>query len=323
MIKLVNEFGAITQVKLPVPYPLSYVNSYLISGSNGYTLLDPGLNTDDARRVWTRVLKERKINYTDIEKIVLTHHHPDHYGLAGWFQEQAQAPVYMSSLAHQQAKLMWGEQAKAMNEAVVALFRRHGLVARHEGNMLTHLESFLSLVHPQPEVTYIHEHEQVRLGDESFEVIMAHGHALGQLCFYQPESKLLFCGDQVLPDITPNVSYLPQMDEDPLASFYSSLHELGALNVSVAYPGHRQPLSHFAERISEIIKHHDERLQQIQTLLATERTVYDLCIQLFGDRLSTHQLRFAMAEVLAHAIYLERQGSIRQFEKGGTIVFHQ
>lgn len=321
MIRMVNHFGSITQVKMPVPYPLSFVNSYLIHGSDGLTLLDPGLNTEDARRVWERVLTEEKFNFSDIKKIVITHHHPDHYGLAGWFQERTQAPVYMSKLAKKQTELMWGEGSARLNEAIIALFREHGLPQSYENDMRAHLASFHTLVSPQPEVTLLDEQQAFMLGDERYEVIMAHGHALGQLLFYDQRGKILFCGDQVLPQITPNVSYLPQMDENPLASFYTSLQQLASLDVSQAFPGHRQPFTEFEARVIEIISHHDERLRKIQSLLAYEQTAYDICLQLFSNRLSIHQLRFAMAEVLAHIIYLHQQDLLSEHNEAGVIVY--
>src|SRR5690554_3427026 len=99
MKNVIEHDRSIIQVKSPLPFPIRWVNSYLIKGAAGYTLIDPGLHTKDAKENWIQVLNELNIEFNTIEKIVLTHHHPDHYGLSGWFQEKTSAPVYMSETA--------------------------------------------------------------------------------------------------------------------------------------------------------------------------------------------------------------------------------
>lgn len=323
MIKKITEHDhAIIQVRTPVPYPFSFVNSYLIGGRGGYTLIDPGINTEQARQSWYETIEELDIAFSDIEKIVLTHHHPDHYGLAGWIQQKSGAPVYMSEESYAQVLRMWGDDA-TINEELVDFFIEHGMDEKTAFSMIPHFESFAEQVSPHAEVTTLSAHDTIFLGDREYELIRADGHASGMLCFYHSYNEHIFCGDQVVQGMTPNVNYMPGGDPDPLASFIGSLEELSQLTIKIAYPGHRQPLDNFSERALEIIEHHRERLQKMLAHLAEPLTAYELCRLMFGHRLTTHQLRFAMTETLAHLVYMERAGQIRSQhdEAKGAIVY--
>lgn len=320
----ITPWGAdIIQLKIPVPYALKWVNSYLFKGAQGYTLLDPGLRTEEAEHVWKEALSSLGIAMTDIDQIVLTHHHPDHYGLAGWFQAQTGAPVYMSETAHRLADLMWGAQQNTA-QTITELFLRHGMDAAVLAQITPHLNSFSASVSPQPEeVRYIplHAEQLVRLGDRHWQPIETAGHASGHLCFYDALSKEMICGDQVIPQISPNVSYIPGSDPQPLHSFLKSLQKLQEYDVEQAYPGHRNPFRNFQERIMDLLAHHELRLSQLLELVEGHPTAYDCCKALFGTKLTIHQMRFAMAETMAHLIELKRRGAVEEAEQDGVIYF--
>ncbi len=295
------------QVKVPLPFSLKWVNSYLIPEKNGYTMIDPGLRTDEAIAVWEQVLKQYGISWSAITSIIVTHQHPDHYGLAGYVQERSGAPVYMSSRSHSYALRLWGvnsDYASGLHQ----LFRAYGMPVELLKAIEDNLATFVDRVSPQPKVTYIEVGEKLQLGGMSWELIETQGHAYGQLCFYQPDRAWMICGDQVLPHITPNVSVVPGEEPDPLHDFLTSLEHLKSYHVQLAFPGHRDPFTLFEERIHELQQHHERRLQRMIDMLAEEpRNAFDLCEALFGNRLrlNPHNLRFAMSETLAHLFYLE------------------
>ncbi|OPH48628.1 hydrolase [Paenibacillus ferrarius] len=300
----------ITQVKVPLPFPLRWVNAYLIRGDNGYTVMDPGLHTPDAEALWLQVLQERGIGFEHVEQIVLTHHHPDHYGMAGWFQERTGAPVLLSETGYAQVQLLWGAE-QPMSALLLKLFARHGFPQDGLDEMTKHMVSFVEMVSPQPQVTLLRE-GPVRLGNRVYEAIETPGHAAGHLVFYDGEAQVMFCGDHVLPQISPNVSFLPQVEENPLGAYLSSLQEIGRLPVKMAYPGHREPWPLFSARAAELVRHHHERLALMEDQLSASLSAYDVCRATFGDRLSIHQMRFALSETIAHLILLEAEGRIRQ-----------
>src|SRR5690606_11434302 len=140
--------NGIIRVKVPVPFPLQYVNGYIIPDGDRYTIIDPGLHTSAAENTWKSVWSELAIEPGQIDKIVLTHHHPDHYGLAGWMQHRTGGEVFMSRHAHQLVQRMWGDE-ETMTDELTALFIAHGLPASRQTEMAEHMMSFIPLVSPQ------------------------------------------------------------------------------------------------------------------------------------------------------------------------------
>ncbi|KKO54299.1 MBL fold metallo-hydrolase [Paenibacillus sp. DMB20] len=300
----------ILQVKIGLDNPLRWVNSYILPGDGGdVTLMDPGPRTRSSEREWEAALSALGLSPRHISAIVLTHHHPDHYGLAGWFQERSGARVWMSERAHGEAGLMWGEGSR-MGERLPAFFAEHGMPEPWLSRLPEHLDGFVPQVTPKPEVTYLREGMPIRMGGRDWLPVQTAGHAPGHLAFHHEDSGVLLCGDAVLPQISPNVSLVPGSDAEPLRLYLEGLRRLRALHVRAAYPGHRHPFTHFRERIDALLAHHEERLDIIAGMLsaAGSLTAFEVCTALFGDKLGIHQMRFAMCEALAHLAELVRRG---------------
>ncbi|BBH21461.1 MBL fold metallo-hydrolase [Paenibacillus baekrokdamisoli] len=315
--------GEIMQVKVPLPFSLKWVNSYLVKDEKGYTLIDPGLHTSEALDTWTAVLTNHHIEVDRIHTILLTHQHPDHYGLAGWFQERTGALVLLSRQSYAYAQRLWGEN-RSFGSDLTSLYAQHDTPKSVLDQIDPHLESFVEKVSPQPTVTFIEAGQTLMIGGYGYQSIAAPGHARGQLCFYSPERRWMFCGDQVLPNITPNISVVPGEEEDPLQQFLDSLRQLRLYNVELAFPGHRDPFSNFETRINEIIEHHDRRLDAMQKLLEEKAyTGFEMCEKLFGARIAgnIHQFRFAMSETLAHLFHLERLDRITAEKQAGIMTY--
>ncbi|MFC4600446.1 MBL fold metallo-hydrolase [Cohnella hongkongensis] len=311
--------GGWLQVKVPLPYSLKWVNAYLLpEGDSGWTLIDPGLRLDETIAFWEETADSGNVAWDRIVNIVVTHHHPDHYGMAGWFQKRTGAPVWMSPVALASANRLWGE-GETFSEELTEAFVRHGLVGELEADMRAHLAGFRDKVSPRPEeVRLLSPGETFVMGDVRWEVLGGEGHAPGHLLFYDRESGRLLGGDQVLPDISPNIGWMPGGDPDPLLSFLDSLRRLRPLEVSRVYPGHRDPYVRFRERIDELLDHHERRMRKMAELIgAAEVTAFGLCELLFGARLrsNTHNLRFALAETIAHLVRMEAEGQAVRFER--------
>ncbi len=300
----------IVQVQIPLPYALNIVNCYLLRGSAGWTLLDTGLNTAAARSQWKTALNSLNIAPDEIEKIVLTHMHPDHFGMAGWWQRQATAPMplFLPEREQGQMRVFYRRQNTPLYHQWML---DCGMDEESVDNIENALRSTRDSTQPHPlEQSFLRANTTVRLGAREFQTIHAPGHSDGQMIFYDAADRLMLCGDHVLMRITPNIGSWPHTEPDPLGRYLSSLNELAALDVRLALPGHKWLISDWRGRIEELIAHHQQRLEH--TLDACEsgaRTVLEVAAQLFDlERLTPHEWRFALAETLAHLNYLLERG---------------
>lgn len=315
--------GNILKVAIPMMPPLRWVNSYILPDREGkLTIIDPGPRTEESEKAWEGALQELGMSWDKVKNIVITHHHPDHYGLAGWMQSRCNCPVWISERSDAEARLMWALTG-GMNEALPAFFTRHGMPFRLTAEFRTHLKSFLPQVTPLPEVSYIDPTVPFLMGDREWIPLETGGHAPGHLSFYDKVSRQMICGDAVLPLISPNVSLLPDSDPQPLFTFMEGLRKLSGYDVNLAFPGHREPFATFKDRIETLLEHHEDRLRVVDALLAKgPLSGYELCVGLFEGRVaSIHQLRFAMSEALAHVVELERRGLAFQLEDDECIRF--
>ena len=138
----------IIQVKISMSYPLRWVNSYVLRGSAGVIVVDPGPRSSTSEQEWLSTMKELDIAWNDIQEVIVTHHHPDHYGLAGWIQSQAGCRVSMSRRAHQESELMWGK-ATGITDELIAMFEDNGMPLEWTAQLPAHFESFVPQVTPR------------------------------------------------------------------------------------------------------------------------------------------------------------------------------
>lgn len=303
----------IYRIPIPVPFPMKYVYCYLIEGSQGWDLIDTGLNYAAAREAWQQAFTQLRIEPQSIRAIYLTHFHPDHFGLAGWLQQWTGAPVYLSSEDLQMVNRVWGAesiQAKRIRE----LYLQHGVPQELALQIMEQMEHLNKHVHPLPVITPMVEKEVV-FGEETWQVIHTPGHSDGHLCFYHAGERLLLAADHILAKITPNISLWPGCRPNPLDDYLHSLEKMVGLDVERVLPAHGAIVTNLAQRIQEMIVHHEERLAYMYELAREGRTAYQVADATFSHKeLTPHQWRFAMAETLAHLEYLVAAGRLMKTE---------
>lgn len=319
-----NQWEDIIEVPLPLPFALKIIKAYLIKGSKGYTIIDTGLNTQEDLDTWKQAQTEFGWTWENVEKIVLTHYHPDHYGLAGTLQQWTGAPVYISETDMYQAKLFLGRESD-MPETMAEFYWKHGLDEKLANQIPEHLRSFHRWVEPHPEPTFITAGDTIRLGDRDYQIIHTPGHADGHLSFFDPGRGWLIGGDFLLPKISPNISLWPRCNPNPLQTYLRTLDEMKSLPVKKVFPSHGPVFDHYQERIEQLKTHHQDRLQEMKEYLAETggATSFQVCTHIFGSDLSIHNLRFALSETLAHLEYLRLNDELTRVEQEGYWTYLQ
>ncbi len=309
-------------VRLPLPFALNHVNCYLLRDADGWTILDAGLNRPEIYAGWQVVFVQLGIRPNDIHRIVVTHMHPDHIGLAGRLQQETGAAVFMSPREWEIAEVAWVQNLEH-GDNLTAYLRRVGAPPEVGAIVEGQQQKLRQMTQPPPtDVQMLRGGETITMAGRRFEVIHAPGHADGQIIFYAPAERLMLCGDQVLQRITPNIGFWPSTEPDPLGRYLTSLRALMKLKVELALPGHHGVITDWQGRICELLQHHDERLELAFAAAARGATALEASYTIFNfDRFSPHEVRFAVAESLAHLEYLADAGRLVRYEEDGFLAF--
>jgi glyoxylase-like metal-dependent hydrolase (beta-lactamase superfamily II) len=309
----------IHRIKLPMlldDVSLDYVNVYLVRGNKGNLLVDAGWNTDSSFTALEAGLAETGLNIKEITQILVTHIHPDHFGMAGRLKKLSGA-----SLAMHHVEIGFIHSRYIAMEELLEQIRRLLLsngVPRNKVAILSDasvgLERYVDTTRPE---IALHDGDTITTGEFNFRVIWTPGHSYGHVCLYEPEKKIFLSGDHILPGITPNISINPQAIENPLGRYVNSLKELKQLEVDLVLPGHEEPFSGFRKRIDEILQHHEFRSQEILTALGNKSgTSYQVAQHVswgFNGSWSTLPVfhrRIAILETLAHLEMMAADGRV-------------
>lgn len=306
----------IYQVVLPLPFALRSVNCYLLRAADGWVIIDTGLNVPEAREIWQAVFAELGIGPSDLKQIILTHVHPDHFGLAGWLQVWSGAAVWASPREVELSEQIW--HARDVPGTLLGLSGVSNVSDDMRQRMIGAIDYVRKMTLPYPQTLKILEPETtLSIGTRRWTAIHAPGHSDGQLVFYDAADRLLLCGDQVLMKITPNIGLWPLSEPDPLGRYLTSLQQLAGLDVRLALPGHGLLITTWQKRIGELIGHHEDRLTaMLSTVNGKGSNVYDVCAAVFEiNKLTEHEMRFALAETLAHLEYLVGQGQLHREDR--------
>jgi glyoxylase-like metal-dependent hydrolase (beta-lactamase superfamily II) len=300
-------------LRMPLPFALDHINLWLIADEEGWTAVDTGYATDAARALWRRICGER-LGGRPIRRIVVTHYHPDHIGLAHWLAEQCAAPLWMTEKEWRQARALSGPGDHA--PLYRAFARRAGLDAAAGALFAARHDAYRRGVPAVPARFHrLADGMSLAIGGRCWRVIVGEGHAPELACLYCPESGVLIAGDQILPQISPNISLTPhEPDGDPLARYLASLDKLRrAVPPDVlVLPSHNLPFYGLHRRIDALARHHAARCAQILAICGQPKSAAELVPLLFRRPLDRHQVGFALGEALAHLHYLAARGEIER-----------
>lgn len=298
-----------------LPFQLNHVNIYLLADGDGWAIIDSGFGNEETIAAWTALFEGPLKNF-NITRLIVTHSHPDHVGLAGWIVERFNCPLVMSQVEYLQSVYHQNRGTEERKEAQRLFFRRHGMDESLTDKLLGRGQDYLKRVSTLP-ASYrrISHGDEISIGTRRFKVITGGGHALDQVMLYCAADKLFLSADQVLSKISPNVSvWAVEPDQNSLGEYLASL---ASLTTTLPYdalvlPGHGVPFFGLKTRIKQLADHHEERCGMIAAACReSPKTSAELVpVVFYKYPLDAHQTGFAAGELIAHVNYMLNEGRL-------------
>ena len=305
-------------LRMPLPFKLNHINLWLLRDGDGWTIVDTGINTEETRGAWDRVFAGR-LDGLPVRRVIVTHFHPDHVGLAGWLCERFQAPLWMPYTEWTTGRMLSVETGQTAGPVFHAFYKAAGFTGDRLAQVDRRVGRYGGNIAPIPAaVRRISHGEEFDIGGNAWRVIEGNGHSPEHACLYCPALGVLISGDQILPKISPNVSVWPQEPEaDPLARFLESLKRFKGLPAdTLVLPSHNWPFRGLPGRLDDLAAHHADRLDEAQAACAGKgvagATAVEVLEALFKREMDTHQMFFAIGESLAHLHHLMTLGRARR-----------
>ncbi|SER77903.1 MBL fold metallo-hydrolase [Psychrobacillus sp. OK032] len=296
--------------KLIINFPkgMGEVNCYLIEGEKGYTVIDTGTDSIEAKDGWKKVLSSGIV----IEKVVLTHTHQDHIGLAKWFQQEVGVPVIVSNLGYEEMR---------KTRVSHGTDRLNSLIIRHGGRSLPPKMNEDPPIYDFDPDGFFENHQHIQLGEELYEAIWTPGHAPDHFCFYNENKKIMIIGDHVLNGINPVIGLWSGEEGNALKDYFLSLTELEKYPADITLPGHGDLIYNLHARINELTANHEYRLQQVlQSVTSEGKTANQICHEVYGNVNIILNLSSFMA-TLTRLLYLESIGKVERRKLDEVITF--
>ncbi|NDU99453.1 MBL fold metallo-hydrolase [Pseudoroseicyclus tamaricis] len=307
--------------RLPLPMKLDHVNIYITDEGDSWTIIDTGLNWAKGRSA-LQALLDGPLSGKPVARVIVTHHHPDHVGLAGWLMARG-AELWMPRTGWLLSRMLILDEEDAAPPEAFAFWRRAGMdpaeLASREGSRPF---NFADVVAPLPAgYRRLQEGEVIRLAGRDWRVRMGDGHAPEQATFWAEDEALVIGSDQLLPRISPNISvHQFEPEADPLAEWFESCARLSAFATpeQLVLPGHRLPYRGLPFRLRQLADNHTGALARLHAFLAEPRVGHECFPVLFSREISADQYTLALGETLAHLNHLWLRGDALREEVDGA-----
>ncbi len=324
-------------LRMPLPFSLDHINLWLlrdeIDGQAGWTVIDCGISSDEIRRHWEQVF-DTHLDGLPVLRVLVTHCHPDHLGLANWICEGGERRRWQVRLWMTLGEFMFGQVMAAGNGsnagggAAAEHFARHGLTDQAKLDKLRNRNSYYSDLVPAVPARYrrLREGDTVTIGARRWQVVTGFGHSPEHCALHCADEALLISGDMVLPRISTNVSVFDlEPEANPLQLYLDSLGRYEPMAAdTLVLPSHGKPFRGVRTRIGQLREHHAARLDEVRQLCAERpASAADVVPIMFRRReLDVHQLTFALGEAIAHLHLLWHAGELRrEVDEAGVFRF--
>jgi len=310
-VPALNEIAeGIFELRLPIPFEDGLVNVFLFVDGDEVDLLDCGMNSGESLELIHSSLAF--LGGKRLRRLVVTHIHPDHYGAAGILAGPDRADLYLHRLEVPLVNPRYVELEHLVLEVLKYLLVNG--VPPEEADVLSNSQRALSqVVAPAEPAVQLDGAETLTMGRMELRVEWTPGHSPGHICLYSATSGLLFAGDHMLPELSPNIGLHPQSTPDPLHEYLEGLQRLAAYAPRLILPAHGRPFTDAAGRVEMLAAHHRKRMERVMGILSNgELTGWQVALQLWGPRDQLYEKRLALQEGLAHLQALAVEGKLEK-----------
>ncbi len=309
-------------LRQPLFGPLGFINVWALADGEGWALADTGMQTKETAQAW-RAAMAGALGEKPVTRVICTHLHPDHVGMAGWLTRKFDCRLWMTRLEYFQCRMLVADTGREAPEDGVRFYREAGWDEDAIETYRTRFGGFGKMIYQLPDsYRRMADGDEFEVGGRVWRVVTGNGHSPEHACLYCPELKLLISGDQVLPRISSNVSVFPtEPDADPLSDWLASL---GKLKASVpddvlVLPAHNDPFYGLHARLDHLKHGHERSLERLEKLLAEPKRAVDVFGALFARKIGPELAGMATGESLAHINCLIRRGkAVREIDNDGV-----
>ena len=298
-------------MRLPLPMALDHVNVYALDDGDSWTIIDTGFASKRSRAIWTKFLKG-PLAGKPVKRVIVTHHHPDHVGLAAWFIENG-AELCMPRTGWLMARMLTLDVQEVPNAEAMAFYKHAGMDAAEYAKRSTDRPfNFADCVVPLPlGYNRLIDAKTIDMGGRTWDIRMGGGHAPEHATFWSRDDNLVIGGDQLLPSISPNLGVYPtEPDADPVTDWLQSCEKFQTFATAdqLVLGGHKLPFTGLPIRLTQLIDNHHGALKRLLAHLIEPRSAGECFVPLFKRQIGSGEYGLALVEAVAHLNHLHQSG---------------
>jgi glyoxylase-like metal-dependent hydrolase (beta-lactamase superfamily II) len=313
-------------LRMPLPFSLDHINLWLLEARDQWTIVDTGISSPQTRELWQQIIAD-VLGDKPVTQVICTHMHPDHMGLAGWLCERFDVPLRMTRGEYLTGRVLLTDQRRQPPREALALYRAAGY---SEKALAAYTESyglFAAAVAPLPNAyVRMQDGDRLSIAGREWRVLVGRGHSPEHACLYCPQLSVVIAGDQILPNISSNVSVWPtEPQANPLDDWLNSCAALRAELPAdtLVLPSHGSPFIGAGHRLTQLIDHHKEQLDELYRFCRTPCRAVDTFEVLFHKPIRGEEKTIATGEALAHLRQLQRRRLLRVNRDGDGVDWYR
>lgn len=311
-------------VRMPLPFALKWINLWLLDDGDGWTVVDTGIPTSETKAHWRQIF-DSDLAGKPVKRVIVTHMHPDHVGLAGWMTRKWSCDLWMTRLEYVTCRMLVADTGREAPEAGVKFYRAAGWAQEDLDRYVEKFGGFGKAVSQLPDAFHrLEDGQELTIGGRVWRIVTGSGHSPDHACLFCPDLNVLISGDQILPRISSNVSVFPtEPDGNPLEDWLRSCTKLKSAIPADALvlPAHNEPFYGAHKRLDALVDGHELTLRRILDRLDQPKRAVDLFTAMFARTIGPDVLGMATGETIAHLNCLKRRGLVMSIQDGGTQLY--